>query len=218
MIGGDFFDYQTLPGGRLGVGLGDITGKGPAAALLASLVQGVLASQAVDADGWPRATVGLLNRILLSRQFESKFVTLFLAALAPDGTLTYCNAAHNPPLLFAAGGVTRLETGGTIIGAFPEAEYEHGVVRLNAGDTLVVFSDGVSEAANAVDDEFGEARVVELIKGVLHEPPDRVLAAIIEGAVAFTGDVGPRDDLTALVLRMTAADGTSVPDDFGPQD
>jgi phosphoserine phosphatase RsbU/P len=215
MIGGDFFDYQSLPGGRLGVGLGDITGKGPAAALLASLVQGVLAAQAVGADGWPRGTVELLNRILLSRQFESRFVTLFLAALAPDGTLTYCNAAHNPPLLFAGGSVTRLETGGTIIGAFPEAVYEHGVVRLNPGDTLVVFSDGVSEAADASDDEFGEARVRQAVEEVLHEPPERVLRAIIDGAVAFAGDVGPRDDLTAVVLRMTAPERNAGGRPFG---
>ena len=121
-IGGDFFDYQSLPGGRLGFGLGDITGKGPAAALLASLVQGVLASRAAGADGWPRATVELLNQEPgCRRRIESRFVTLFLAALSPDGTLVDRNAAHIAPLLFAGAAVTRLETGGTLIGAFPEA-------------------------------------------------------------------------------------------------
>ena len=210
-IGGDFFDYQALPGGRLGFGLGDITGKGPAAALLASLVQGALASRAADTDAdgdeWPRATVEQLNRILLSRRIESRFVTLFLGALSPDGTLAYCNAAQNPPLLFTGGSVARLETGGTIIGAFAEAEYERGVVRLAPGDTLVVFSDGVSEAVDATGEEFGEARVRALVLEQLHETPERLVRALVERVVAFGQGVGQHDDITVLVLRATAGEG-----------
>ena len=211
-IGGDFFDYQTLPGGWLGFGLGDITGKGPAAALIASLVQGVIASRALDtaANAWPRATVELLNRILLSRHIESRFVTLFLAALSPDGTLIYCNAAQNPPLLFADGAVTRLETGGTLIGAFADAVYEQGVVRLAPGDTLVVFSDGVSEAVDVAGDEFGDARLSELVLGLLHETPERLVRAAIERVVAFGEGVGQHDDVTVLVLRAMAPDARAV--------
>jgi len=205
-IGGDFFDYQSLPGGRLGFGLGDITGKGPAAALLAALVQGVLASRAAVADGWPRATVELLNQVLLSRRIESRFVTLFLAALSPDGMLVYCNAAHIAPLLFAGAAVTRLETGGTIIGAFPEAAYEQGVVHLAPGDTLIVVSDGVSEALNAAGEEFGDARVRALVDGMRHETPQRLLRAIVDGVVTFAQGTAQHDDLTVLVLRMLAGD------------
>ena len=205
-IGGDFFDYQSLPGGRLGFGLGDITGKGPAAALLAALVQGVLASRAAGADGWPRATVELLNQVLLSRRIESRFVTLFLAALSPDGTLVYCNAAHIAPLLFAGAAVTRLETGGTIVGAFPEATYEQGVVHLAPGDTLIVVSDGVSEALNAAGEEFGDARVRALVDGMRHETPQRLLRAIVDGVVTFAQGTARRDDLTVLVLRMLAGE------------
>ena len=213
-IGGDFFDYQTLPGGWLGFGLGDVTGKGPAAALIASLVQGVIASRAVDADGnvWPRATVELLNRVLLSRRIESRFVTLFLATLSPDGTLTYCNAAQNPPLLFAGGAVTRLETGGTLIGAFADAVYEEGVVRLAPGDTLVVFSDGVSEAIDATGEEFGDAGVRALVLGLLHETPERLVRAVIDRVVAFGEGVGQHDDVTVLVLRMLAGDDAPAVD------
>ncbi len=203
-IGGDFFDYQALPDGRLGFGLGDVTGKGPPAALLTSLAQGVLAARAPELSSGPRDVVLLLNRILLARRVEAKFLTLFLAALAPDGTLTYCNAGHNPPLVFTAGGVHRLDAGGTLIGAFPDAEYEQAQVLLAPGDTLVAFSDGVSEAFDRAGEEFGEARVRDAVVAAMREPPAGVLRALMDAVLVFTGVAGPHDDVTALVLRYLA--------------
>jgi sigma-B regulation protein RsbU (phosphoserine phosphatase) len=108
-IGGDFFEYQDLAGGRFGFGLGDVTGHGPPAALLTALVQGILAAHASTAAR-PDEVIAFTNQTLVSRRIESRFVTLFLGVLSPDGRLTFCNAGQNPPLLFTQSSTRRLET------------------------------------------------------------------------------------------------------------
>ena len=176
-IGGDFFDYQHLTDGRFGFALGDVTGKGPPAALLTALVQGILATQALT-DAGPDDAIALVNRVLLSRRIESRYLTLFMGMLAPDGTLTYCNAAHNPPLVFGGAGVRRLVAGGTLVGAFPGTRYAREAVQLADGDTVVLFSDGIVEATRGDDEEFGEARVqsvVEAACAVSRRDPARTL-------------------------------------------
>jgi hypothetical protein len=108
-IGGDFFDYKDLPGGAFGLAIGDITGKGPPAALLTALVQGLLAGESFTGRK-PDEVIAVINRVLLARPIESRYLSLFLGALSPDGRFEYCNAAQNPPLLFGPdGAVTRLE-------------------------------------------------------------------------------------------------------------
>jgi serine phosphatase RsbU (regulator of sigma subunit)/pSer/pThr/pTyr-binding forkhead associated (FHA) protein len=199
-IGGDFFDYQMFADGRFGFGLGDITGKGPAAALVTALVQGVLATCALAFTA-PDESIGIVNRVMHSRRIEARYLTLFLAVLAPDGRLTYCNAGHNPPLLLGAEAMRRLETGGTIVGAFPAPKFERETVQLGDGDTLVVYSDGVSEALSQAGEEFAEERIREVIARSLHLPVEGVLTALLEAVRRFAGDVAPQDDLTALVLR-----------------
>jgi serine phosphatase RsbU (regulator of sigma subunit) len=199
-IGGDFFDYHLLAGERLEFGLGDVTGKGPPAALLTALVQGILATEALAAAP-PHDTIALVNRILLSRRIESRYVTLFLGVLSPDGLLTYCNAAQNPPLLFGRAGVQRLETGGTLVGAFADAQFEKGDVRLSPGDTVVVYSDGITEAAGGDGEEFGEARVRETVGQALAASPDVILRRLFDAVRAFAGQQAEHDDLTAMVLR-----------------
>jgi serine phosphatase RsbU (regulator of sigma subunit)/pSer/pThr/pTyr-binding forkhead associated (FHA) protein len=199
-IGGDFFDYQMFADGRFGFGLGDITGKGPAAALVTALVQGVLATCALAFTA-PDESIAIVNRVMHSRRIEARYLTLFLAVLLPDGRLTYCNAGHNPPLLFSGADVRRLETGGTIVGAFPDPTFERETVQLVDSDTLVVYSDGVSEAISQAGEEFAEERIREVIAQSLHLPVEGVLTALLEAVRRFAGDVAPQDDLTALVLR-----------------
>ena len=209
-IGGDFFDYQDLGELGFGFGLGDVMGKGPPAALLTSLVQGVLATHAFTPT-MPDEVVTFLNRILLARRLESRFVTLFLAVLAPDGRLTFCNAGQNPPLLVTAAGVTRLETGGTIVGAFADAVYERGQAQLAPGDTLVVFSDGVVEAEDPHRNPFGDDGVLAAVRAAPdrsvsralgeRDSADAVLDSLFGAVRAFTRGAPLRDDLTALVIR-----------------
>jgi serine phosphatase RsbU (regulator of sigma subunit) len=200
-IGGDFFDYQDLGDGRLGFGLGDVTGKGAPAALLTALVQGILAAHASTTIK-PDEVIALINRVLLSRRIESRFLTLFLGALSPDGRLTFCNAGQNPPLLFTGNGTRRLETGGTLVGAFEIATYDSEELQLRPGDTLVLYSDGITEAMNVAGDEFGEDRVCDVVQGVLGEPPELILKAVFDAVDAFARGAPQHDDLTAVVLRF----------------
>ncbi len=199
-IGGDFFDYHHLSGERFAFGLGDVTGKGPAAALMTALVQGILAGQALT-DATPDEVIAVVNQVLLSRRIESRFLTLFLGVLAPDGRLTYCNAAHNPPLLYSRSGVRRLDAGGTLIGAFPEATYDREDVILAPGDTVVVFSDGITEAMDSSGEEFGEDGVRRVIQQSLALGPERILHALFDAIRQFASAETQHDDLTALVLR-----------------
>jgi phosphoserine phosphatase RsbU/P len=199
-IGGDFFDYFNLAEGRFGFTLGDVAGKGPSAALLTAMIQGAFAAQVTSVDS-PAALMGHINRTLIRRAIQSRFVTVMYGVLAPDGRLTYCNAGHNPPILVGRGGIRRLETGGLILGLFPHAIYEEETLQLEDGDTLVVFSDGVTEALNVAGDEFGEERLLPCINEHGASPTDVLLNRILATVRTFAASAAQNDDVTALVLR-----------------
>ncbi|MBP1634507.1 MAG: serine phosphatase [Acidobacteria bacterium] len=201
-IGGDFFDYLRCADGAAGFALADVSGKGAPAALLTAMIQGVLTAQAAFAGG-PAAVLARVNEVLLQRALGSRFVTVFLAALAPDGALTYCNAGHNPPFLVGSGTVRRLETGGLICGLFAAATYEEETLRLHPGDTLVAFSDGVSEAANAAGEEFGDHRILDSIQRSVDRGPSGVLECLLESLRAFSAGTLQGDDITAVAVRYT---------------
>jgi sigma-B regulation protein RsbU (phosphoserine phosphatase) len=199
-IGGDFYDYVDLPDGAFGFALGDVAGKGPPAALLSAMMQGIFAAQAAASDT-PCQTIARVNLSLYRRGIESRFVTLMYASLTGDGRLTYTNAGHNPPLIIGSGGVRRLETGGPIVGLFESAIFEEETVRLTPGDWLIVFSDGVSEALSAGGEEYGEARIVSTVQGAGTSDPQEMLQAIFSDIREFTKGAAQSDDITALVLR-----------------
>jgi serine phosphatase RsbU (regulator of sigma subunit) len=201
-IGGDFFDYIDLPDGRVGFALGDIAGKGPPAALLTAVLQGMFSGQAAAMQD-PGETMARVNRGLLSRAVEARFATAFYAVLAPDGTLACCNAGHNPPFVFSNGTVRRLSAGGIVLGLFPLAVYEQEVVQLAPGDTVLVFSDGVSEALNAAGEEFGDERIAAAVARALAAPPQDVLDALLAAVKTFAGAAAQNDDVTAMVVRFT---------------
>jgi serine phosphatase RsbU (regulator of sigma subunit) len=202
-IGGDFYDYVDLPDGSFGFALGDVAGKGPPAALLSAMMQGIFAAQAAASDT-PCQTIARVNLALYRRGIESRFVTLMYGSLSDDGTLTYCNAGHNPPLIIGTNGVRRLETGGPIVGLFEFAAFEEETVRLTPGDWLVVFSDGVSEALSADGEEYGESRIVTTVQGSGTSDPQQMLQALFNDIREFTKGAAQSDDITALVLRYGA--------------
>ncbi|SRR6266851_1073730 len=199
-IGGDFYDYVDLPTGAFGFALGDVAGKGPPAALLSAMMQGIFAAQAAASDT-PCQTIARVNLALYKRGIESRFVTLMYGSLEPDGRLTYCNAGHNPPLVVGKGGVRRLEVGGPIVGLFEHAVFQEETVRLSSGDWLIVFSDGVSEAMAANGDEYGEERILAVVEKQTDLSPADLLQAIFADVRAFTKGAPQSDDITALVLR-----------------
>ena len=199
-IGGDFFDYLDFPDGCFGFAVGDIAGKGTPAALMTAVVQGIFSGQAAAIQD-PAETMARVNRGLLSRGIDARFATAFYGVLGPDGRLAYCNAGHNPPFVFSPSGVRRLTTGGLILGLFDHATYEQDMVQLDAGDTVVAFSDGVSEALNTAGEEFGDDRIAETVTPLLAAPPQAVLDALLAAVKAFAGSARQNDDVTAMVLR-----------------
>jgi serine phosphatase RsbU (regulator of sigma subunit)/pSer/pThr/pTyr-binding forkhead associated (FHA) protein len=203
-IGGDFYDYVDLPAGALGFALGDVAGKGPPAALLSAMMQGIFAAQAASSDS-PSQTISRVNLALYRRGIESRFVTLMYGAIAPDGRLTYCNAGHNPPLIVSRSGsaptLRRLECGGPIVGLFEAATFEEETVILTDGDWLIVFSDGVSEAMSASGDEYGENRIVSCVEKHKGMEPRQLLESLFADVRDFTRGAPQSDDITAMVLR-----------------
>ena len=199
-IGGDFFDYFELDGGNFAFALGDVAGKGPPAALLAAMLHGIFAAHAHSA-GSPQATLKNVNQALARRAVESRFATALYGIVERDGLFRYSLAGHNPPLLLTSGGLRRLESGGLILGVFKDAVFSEGSVQLAGGDVLIAFSDGVTDAANADGELFGDNRLIACIEEGRQLQAalliDRLFASIAE----FTGGAPQSDDVTALVLR-----------------
>ncbi len=190
-----------LPGGRLGFALGDVAGKGPPAALLAAMVQGVFTSH-VDHGFGPAGTMERVNRVLNGRIVEGRFATVFYAVLSPDGKLLSCNAGNNPPYLVSRdGSVRRLEKGGLPIGPFTEPTYEEEETPLREGDTLILYSDGVSDAADSNDEAFGEERLLRCLNGACALEPEKLIEHVLGEVRAFAADRPQFDDITLLVVR-----------------
>ena len=199
-IGGDFFEYIDLPNGSFGLALGDVSGKGPPAALLGALTQGSLTAQTAVASG-PADALTRLNSALVHRAIEARFVTLFYAQLDPDGTLTFCNGGHNPPFLVdGRGGVRRLEAGGMPMGLFDGLPFTEESVRMEPGDFLVLFSDGVSEALDPDGNEFEDARILESIAGAPGRDAPAQMAHLLSSVRKFTAGAPQYDDVTVVVV------------------
>ena len=164
------------------------------------MLQGIFASH-TQVGGRPAETLTHANQVLARRRVESRFATVVYGEISPDGQLTYCNAGHNAPLLIGKQDQRRLQKGGLILGAFPQATFEEEVVQLYPGDVLVAFSDGITEAMNNVGEEFGEDRLLECINTHRELQPKHLLERVFETVRQFSGGSTQYDDLTALVLR-----------------
>jgi serine phosphatase RsbU (regulator of sigma subunit) len=199
-IGGDFFDYLDEPGATFGFTLGDVAGKGPPAALMSALMQGMFASQALLADG-PATAVAAMNKALCRRGLESRFVTLMFGIVSADGQLTYCNAGHNPPIVIGTRGLRHLEAGGPVVGLLEFAPYGQETVRLESGDTIIVFSDGVSEALSTSGEEFGDARLQAIAEDTGQATAQTIVDRIVTEVRTFTKGAPQSDDITVMVIR-----------------
>jgi steroid delta-isomerase-like uncharacterized protein len=200
-IGGDFFDHFEFPNGAFAFALGDVAGKGPPAALLSAMLQGIFAACA-DLGASPAKTAERVNIALIRRAIEARFATGIYAVLSGDGLLTYCNCGHNPPFIVGSCGVRRLDRGGLVLGAFEHATFEDETLQLDRGDTLVVFSDGISEALNPDGEEFGEERLLACIESNRDVHLPVLLDCILDTVHQFRRDALQSDDLSVLVLRF----------------
>jgi phosphoserine phosphatase RsbU/P len=201
-IGGDFFDMQDMPDGQFGFLVGDVAGKGPAAALLTSKILGIF-SAFVSVGDSPEQTVDHINKVLTRRAIDARYATLLYGQLSADGKLMFCNAGHNPPLIYGADGLRRIESGGMPVGMFEMAPYSCDTIMMKPGDTMVLYSDGVTEAHNVDGQEFGEARLVQVMERYTRGSADVVLEQIINAVTEFAHGAEQYDDVTALVVKYT---------------
>ena len=205
-VGGDYYDYFPYPDGRIGLVVADVAGKGMPAAMMMSNMQ---AHMQVYTETFrePAEVVARLNKSLAARCPGNRFITFFLGLLDPaTGEMTYCNAGHNPPILVRKNGTTeQLAGGGMILGIFGAAEYENQTVTLEEGDLLALFSDGITEACQpALEEEFGEERLTELLKANLSSPSSVVIEKVMERLNSWGAGESFADDVTIVVVRRTA--------------
>ena len=200
-MGGDYFDFLDGAEGRLGLVLADVSGKGLAAALLMASLRASLRTQSPVA-GELSGRLAAVNRLLVESTEPSRYATLFLGEYDDaDRRLRYVNCGHNPPLLLRADGrLERLLPTAMVVGLIEEWTCEVAETGMNSGDLLVVYSDGISEAADAQDEEFGERRLVEAAGAHRAEPLPGLLEAVFAEVRRFSlGDQA--DDQTLVIAR-----------------
>jgi sigma-B regulation protein RsbU (phosphoserine phosphatase) len=204
-IGGDYYDFIQREDGRLIVALGDVSGKGTAAALLMSSLHAAIHAQ-TDTHDSIAATIGAVNRYLVESIPPNRFVTLFYAELDPKkGSLTFLNAGHNPPLIVHAGGtMEQLAAGGLPLGIMSEAEFREGRTQLRPGDVLVIYSDGVSEAVNPNGEEFGPTRLYEVVARNLDASASGIRDRIESAVTKFCQGTPAADDITLVIVKRNA--------------
>jgi sigma-B regulation protein RsbU (phosphoserine phosphatase) len=201
-VGGDFYDLLTLSDGRVVLTLADVSGKGISAALLASLAQGIIEAEFYQGHS-PAEVLEILNRVILNRSEANRFITMFCAVLDSEGSLTWVNAGHNPPILARHGGETEtLSTQSLMLGAFDFAEYRVSNTRLGPGDLVFSFTDGVTEAVNSSGDFFGDERLLELVRKSINLTAEQIKNRVLEEVLDFTRGLPQGDDITVVALKM----------------
>jgi phosphoserine phosphatase RsbU/P len=205
-LGGDFYDFLPYGQGRLAMALGDVSGKGTAAALFASLAIGIVREHIVEHPCPPAEMLRMLNSRLYSAHFDSRFIaTLFSVYDASTRRLTISNGGGPYPLLVRDGAVQSVRVAGIPLGLFPDTKYDEVTLELVPGDTVLFASDGILEAFNADLEEFGADRLDAVLSGVSPDQSAEEIAALILTATDDYSGAGviPSDDRTLLVLRVT---------------
>ncbi len=201
-VGGDYFDFIELDDGRVLVCLGDVSGKGMPAALLMSNLQATLRGQDLHSL-CPSEIVERSNSLLFRSTAPDKFATFFLCSLdAENDELCYCNAGHNYPFMIRNNAEhARLATGGLVLGALEEYSFSQETLKLDRGDTILVFSDGISEANNENGEEFGEDILPALVREKAGAPSEELIDFIISSVERHAGKLPRMDDMTVVVIR-----------------
>ena len=201
-IGGDYYDFIERDDGRLVIALGDVSGKGTAAALLMSSLHAAIHAQSASHNTLS-ATISAVNRYLADNIPANRFVTLFYAELDPDsGALSFLNAGHNPPLIVhSAGTVEQLASGGLPLGIKPDAEYREGRTQLQRGDVLVIYSDGVTEAVSPTGEEYGATRLYEVVSRNIEASAAGIRDRIESSLTKFAQGTSAADDITLVIVK-----------------
>ena len=211
MVSGDYYDYETIRGKQVALAVGDVAGKGISAALLMATLQSSLRTQL---QGWDSTADGELPQVSTSRLVSrlnsqlytytspEKYATFCLGVFdETNGSFSYTNAGHLPPLLFRDGEAQRLDVNGTVVGAFPFAAYGESRVDLKSGDLLVCFTDGITEPENEYGEMYGEERLVDLIARNSHRTEEQIVDLVLESVHEWTASEELQDDMTILMAR-----------------
>ncbi|MEQ1885144.1 MAG: SpoIIE family protein phosphatase [Bryobacteraceae bacterium] len=205
-VGGDYFDYLTFPDGRVGVLVGDVAGKGMPASLLMSSLQARVKVLFEEGDHLAEK-ITRLNKATAANTPDNRFITFFMTVANPEtGELVFTNAGHNPPVLVRAADdapkrLEQLEGGGMILGILPMAKYQEFKVNMQCGDVLVLYSDGVTEAVNPKDEDFGEERLGNLVYAMKDRPAADIVDMVHAEVAKFTEGAPPADDITVVVAK-----------------
>jgi sigma-B regulation protein RsbU (phosphoserine phosphatase) len=205
-VGGDYYGFVTYPSGRVGLALGDVSGKGMAAALMVMAFEARLRVLVEDTEN-PATLVVRLNKITCANCPSNRFITFFFSVLDPaTGKVAFANAGHNPPIVVRTSGeVEMLDGGGPVLGVLAIAPYSEQQAQLGPGDLLVVYSDGVTEAANMAEEEYGEERLIEVLKRRRTDSSDTIVSAVMESVNRFTSGAPQADDITLVVAKRASA-------------
>lgn len=206
-VGGDYYDFLALPGGRLGIALGDVSGKGIAAALMMASLEASLRAEAVRGTDDLATLIQNVNRLVYDATAENHYATFFYAQYNPaNRRLSYVNAGHNPPFLLRRCGserkVERLSDGGTVIGLFPTFPYRQSDLSIEPGDLLVAYTDGITETMNQAEEEWGETELIRTVEASNSLPTAEVIDRIMSAADRFASGAKQHDDMTLVVLRL----------------
>lgn len=207
MVGGDFYDVRKLQGGRILTAVADVTGKGIPASLLMANLQAALHVLFPMNMTLAEAT-SRINRVICENTDADKFITYFHGILDPgNGVFTYVNAGHNPPYLVRIdGSVEELNVGGLLLGVMEGLPYEMGTATLNPGDVVTMFTDGVTEAIDDKEEEYGEERLIECLLRERHRTAQEIMDSVLQDVERFTGQRPVLDDdLTIVVLKARSA-------------
>ena len=202
-VGGDYYDFLALANGRLGLAIGDISGKGIPAALLMASLQASVRGQSLSAGENIAGLLANVNRLVFDASPSSRYATFFYAQFDP-GTrrLIFTNGGHNPPMLLRGDEVIRLEIGGPPVGLFRPAEYEQAEIQLEPGDLLLLYTDGMSEAENPAEDEWGEDAMIDAARACSGQAPLLMIQQILAAADTFAAGAPQHDDMTLVVARV----------------
>lgn len=210
IVGGDFFDFIPVTDRIQGIAIADASGHGlPAALQVRDVYTGL--RMGVARDFKIVRTVERLNRIIHQSRMTTKFVSLFYGEIEEDGNFIYVNAGHPPPLHFHAKGVTPLKQTGLVLGPSATATYSRGFLSLERGDALLLFTDGMIEATDAKEREFGVERLKRAFLAIRDKPADEVVRALIDRVGEYAGGRAPEDDRTVVLVKRPVSDAATVP-------
>jgi phosphoserine phosphatase RsbU/P len=203
-VGGDYYDTVALPQDRYGFVVADVSGKGLPAAILSANLQGAFAAVAAGDLELPE-TFSRVNDFLRQRSGAAMYATMFYGVISPGGDFNFVNAGHAYPLVVRSSGtVEQLETSNFPVGLFPAITFDAGSVHLEAGDLVLLFSDGLTEAQNFRNELFGDSRLNNVAVGCAKLPASVVSEKVLKAVREFVGAAPPSDDLTLVVLRFGA--------------